>query len=570
MGFLDMSAIKALNFIKHKTMLLPDIQREFVWEMSDIEKLFESIADGYPLGFCIFWKTTRKVLNEEQPNLYYFVTNFEHWKTKNEKGSDTYGEEADYYIVLDGQQRLTALNIALYGYYSEKKRGKGYLSSNPKSWVKRKLYYNLDFHKDSLNSNDENPIKRFLFLSDDEAKNGNYYLVSDLIRKKDDWELKDSLDLLNVDRESQKDLVRVFDRLNDETSNGVIHYYEINNASYDEALDIFVRVNSTGRKLSKSDLLFSTLIDNWKEGRESIDTLILSMNSKGDGFNFTRDYLMRLSLVLTGKDTKLKIEAFNRKARDEIKTSWKRIDKTCETLTDLLVSIGMSNENLTSYNATMPLAYYIFNGGKFDDEVSKNEARKFLAVSMTKGLFGVASDQSLTSTRKALQDYDCHKNPFTLDVFKNVVLTGGRTFTISETDIDYWLDNFEKGRMTYIILCLLYPNYKLSREAFHQDHCHPWVSFESKNIRSLGLSPEKEDEWRHKRNLLPNLQFLEGDENEHKNKTPLIDWVGEGNSIEYMPENISLKLSDFDDFFKERRKLIKNKLMDIFGLVYKN
>jgi uncharacterized protein with ParB-like and HNH nuclease domain len=39
MGFLDMSAIKALNFIKHKTMLLPDIQREFVWEMSDIEKL---------------------------------------------------------------------------------------------------------------------------------------------------------------------------------------------------------------------------------------------------------------------------------------------------------------------------------------------------------------------------------------------------------------------------------------------------------------------------------------------------------------------------------------------------
>lgn len=566
MGFLDMSAIKALNFIKHKTMLLPDIQREFVWEMSDIEKLFESIADGYPLGFCIFWKTTRKVLNEEQPNLYYFVTNFEHWKTKNEKGSDTYGEEADYYIVLDGQQRLTALNIALYGYYSEKKRGKGYLSSNPKSWVKRKLYYNLDFHKDSLNTNDENPIKRFLFLSDDEAKNGNYYLVSDLIRKKDDWELKDSLDLLNVDRESQKDLVRVFDRLNDETSNGVIHYYEINNASYDEALDIFVRVNSTGRKLSKSDLLFSTLIDNWKEGRESIDTLILSMNSKGDGFNFTRDYLMRLALVLTDKDTKLKIEAFNRKARDEIKTNWQRIDKTCETLTDLLVSIGMSNENLTSYNATMPLAYYIFNGGKFDNEVSRNEARKFLAVSMTKGLFGVASDQSLTSTRKALQDYDCHKKPFTLDIFKSVVLTGGRTFTISETDIDYWLDNFEKGRMTYIILCLLYPHYKLSREAFHQDHCHPWVSFEPKNIKSLGLSTEKEEDWRHKRNLLPNLQFLEGDENEHKNKTPLKKWIEEGNSIEYMPSDISVELIDFDNFFNGRRTLIKNKLMEIFDL----
>lgn len=565
MAFNDMSALKALNFIKHKTMLLPDIQREFVWEMSDIEKLFESIADGYPLGFCIFWKTSRKVLNQEQPNLYYFVTNFEHWKTKNEKSPDVYGEETDYYIVLDGQQRLTALNIALYGYYSEKKRGKGHLSSNPKAWVKRKLYYNLNFHKDALKSNDENPAKRFLFLSNEEAQNGDYYLVSNLIRKKDDWELRDSLDDLTVDRESQKDLVEVFNRLNDETSNGVIHYYEINNATYDEALDIFVRVNSTGRKLSKSDLLFSTLIDNWKDGREAIDTLISSMNSKGDGFNFTRDYLMRLALVLTDKDTKLKIEAFNRKSRDEIKNNWTNIDQACEKLTDLLVSIGMSNENLTSYNATMPLAYYIYHGGEFDED-SKKEARKFLAVAMTKGLFGVASDQSLTSTRKALQDYDCKNKPFKLDIFENIVLTGGRNFKISEADIDYWLNNFEKGRMTYIVLCLLYPNYKLSREAFHQDHCHPWVSFEHKNLKNLSLSHETEEEWRRKRNLIPNLQFLEGDENEHKNKTALINWVGEGNSIEYLPENVSLELKDFDTFFNERSKLIRDKLKEIFEL----
>ena len=565
MAFNDMSALKALNFIKHKTMLLPDIQREFVWEMSDIEKLFESIADGYPLGFCIFWKTSRKVLNQEQPNLYYFVTNFEHWKTKNEKSPDVYGDETDYYIVLDGQQRLTALNIALYGYYSEKKRGKGHLSSNPKAWVKRKLYYNLNFHKDALKSNDENPAKRFLFLSNEEAQNGDYYLVSNLIRKKDDWELRDSLDDLNVDRESQKDLVEVFNRLNDETSNGVIHYYEINNATYDEALDIFVRVNSTGRKLSKSDLLFSTLIDNWKDGREAIDTLISSMNSKGDGFNFTRDYLMRLALVLTDKDTKLKIEAFNRKSRDEIKNNWTNIDQACEKLTDLLVSIGMSNENLTSYNATMPLAYYIYHGGEFDED-SKKEARKFLAVAMTKGLFGVASDQSLTSTRKALQDYDCKNKPFKLDIFENIVLTGGRNFKISEADIDYWLNNFEKGRMTYIVLCLLYPNYKLSREAFHQDHCHPWVSFEHKNLKNLSLSHETEEEWRRKRNLIPNLQFLEGDENEHKNKTALINWVGEGNSIEYLPENVSLELKDFDTFFNERSKLIRDKLKEIFEL----
>ncbi len=73
-------------------------------------------------------------------------------------------------------------------------------------------------------------------------------------------------------------------------------------------------------------------------------------------------------------------------------------------------------------------------------------------------------------------------------------------------------------------------------------------------------------EWQKKRNLLPNLQFLEGSENEHKNKTPLIQWVSEGNTFAYRPEGISLEFKDFDEFFKQRRKLIKIELATIFGV----
>jgi hypothetical protein len=65
---------------------------------------------------------------------------------------------------------------------------------------------------------------------------------------------------------------------------------------------------------------------------------------------------------------------------------------------------------------------------------------------------------------------------------------------------------------------------------------------------------------------LPNLQFLEGAENESKNKTPLKEWVEEGNDFEYHPEGVSLELKDFDTFFTERRKLIKEELMKIFEL----
>ena len=80
------------------------------------------------------------------------------------------------------------------------------------------------------------------------------------------------------------------------------------------------------------------------------------------------------------------------------------------------------------------------------------------------------------------------------------------------------------------------------------------------------MSNEKVQEWQFKRNLLPNLQFLEGRENESKNKTPLKDWIAQGNSIEFMPNGVSLEQKDFDTFFEERRKLIKAELMKIFNI----
>lgn len=178
------------------------------------------------------------------------------------------------------------------------------------------------------------------------------------------------------------------------------------------------------------------------------------------------------------------------------------------------------------------------------------------------------SDGFLTSYNAwaALQNYYCKNNPFILSIFDSVTLTGNRTFRVEETDIDYWLDNYTIGKNTYIIPSLLYPTLKLSRESFHQDYCHPRVSFDAKPIASLGLSEETVREWQYKRNLLPNLQFFEGRENESKNKTPLRDWVADGNTIKFLPSGVFLELKDFDKFFAERRKLIKGELMRLFNI----
>ena len=119
----DMSALDALRYIKNGNLLLPDIQRKYVWNYHQIEDLFDSIVDGFPVGTCIMWKTTRAVLNEKKPNLYYFHRDFQKDKTKNERAPESFNDEVDYYVILDGQQRLTSLNIALSGSYTDYQGG---------------------------------------------------------------------------------------------------------------------------------------------------------------------------------------------------------------------------------------------------------------------------------------------------------------------------------------------------------------------------------------------------------------------------------------------------------------
>ena len=565
----DMSVIDALKYAKNNTMVLPDIQREYVWSYQEVENLFESIVDDYPVGSCIMWKTTRNTLNKEKPNLYYFLRDFTKGKSKNEKAPEYFSDESDYYIVLDGQQRITSLNIALYGSFTSYKGGRGNAYNNPKSWITRELYYNLDYYNIAEDENDdENPKKRFAFLTADEVKTGNWYKIKQLLAFDSLESYIEALIEANYSKDARHDLSVLFNRLHDSSGNGLIHYYCIIEDDYDKALNIFVRVNSTGRKLAKSDLLFSTLIDVWKSGKENIETLLNTINNKGDRFSFSRDYLMRLALVLVDANTNLKIQSLTRKTITDIRSHWNKIKTATEGMVDALVDVGISGDTLTSYNATMPIVYYLFKGGKIKTAEDKKELKKFLSVAMAKRLFGVASNSALNNTRKALTEIDCKKVQFSLSLFAKVTLTGGRNFTVTKEDIEYWLENYEKGQSTYVLLALLYPNLKLSQVSFHQDHCHPYAGFDKKSLKALNISETKQADWQKKRNLLPNLQFLESSENESKNKTPLNEWVEQGNSFEYRPQGVSLELADFDEFFEARRILIKKELFKIFELTY--
>jgi hypothetical protein len=79
-----------LNWVKSGEIAIPEIQRPFVWEAAQVRDLLDSLYKGYPVGYIIVWKN---------PNV------------KLKDGSFSQGKK----VLIDGQQRVTALSAALIG-----------------------------------------------------------------------------------------------------------------------------------------------------------------------------------------------------------------------------------------------------------------------------------------------------------------------------------------------------------------------------------------------------------------------------------------------------------------------
>src|ERR1700722_16542917 len=104
-----MNIITLLNQVKEGEIVLPAIQRNFVWGTDRVATLLDSIMRGYPVGIALLWETyadipSRRFVQEYQPDesKHTFHHNKERRKLK---------------VVLDGQQRLQSLFVSLYGSY---------------------------------------------------------------------------------------------------------------------------------------------------------------------------------------------------------------------------------------------------------------------------------------------------------------------------------------------------------------------------------------------------------------------------------------------------------------------
>lgn len=607
MSYNKMTIYSAISKIGAGCMYLPAIQRRFVWEKGKIELLFDSIMRGYPFGTFLFWELPK--MKAEDYVFYKFKEEYDERTPFNDRYRGGFTKDS-ITGVLDGQQRLSAVCIGLQGIYTE--RGFRQHETNPNAYQPTQLHLNLlslpyrESKSGGLEQVEDDNFE-FRFLSkigattmmrpsqkDRERKESVYwfhigemmkggwcsdspdidYYIDDMIKSCSDPAQAEAVS--DARRKIRHGLYQLHSRIH---KDDVINFFEIAKDNIEDVLKIFVRVNSGGKVLTQTDLLFSTIVATWNEGREEIEELQKTINAMGQKFGFNTDYLMRCCLVLSDVPVTFKVHSFKSENVAAIRKQWSDIKAAITKMVALLVEFGFSKDTLASSNATIPIAYYIYKGGSLDLG-SKKEIRLYLVHALLKHLFGKSPDQILHHWRGVLRSdipqadgrYALREDykHFNFRRFAEVSLPNGQSLKVTSEDIERFLE-LRKGP-AFSVLQLLYPNLRYPEIVFHQDHMHPVARFDKKGFEAIGLVDGQEQKrWVELCDQVPNLQLLEGVQNQSKNATPLAEWfskmpVSEQQKFRddnFIPQDVTLDFASFPKFFSERKEILRKKLSEI-------
>ncbi|MCK9160050.1 MAG: DUF262 domain-containing protein [Bacteroidaceae bacterium] len=568
---------QAIDRIRKNEYLLPAFQREFVWSSDQIEKLFDSLMKGYPISSMLFWKVKGETKTDFR--FYQFLKQFiQYNRTHNDSISTDHVN--DFYSILDGQQRLTALFIGLCGSYAYKEYRRAFAYSEW-SYPTRHLYLNI-----SKTYTEEESDRKFIFsfLNKADSKEKDLFIDNESnkwfrigrilsLHQDEEYDLYDFAEEYKLSKESKKILKRLDKVIHTDL---IINYYEEDDQKPDKAVNIFVRINSGGTYLSFSDILMSIAVANWKEkdARNEIYTLVDNIGCKG--FNISKDYVLKAFLFLYHKDVRSMITSFNNGFIVKIEENWEKIRNSILSLFDLAKSFGLTDYTLTSYNATLPILYYLYHKDIYEDfatkkcyETERESIRRWLFSILLRKTFGGQGDAVLTQARRAFTNDIETKLIKPLNDFpvKEINTEIKKITDVGDDFIEELLLTQKDSRYSFPILAMLYPDMDYKNNNFHQDHLHPASTYDQ-------LKQEHKDKfgWTVYNSIL-NLQMLDSNVNMSKNATPLGTWIIEQTKnkdkdrfIEsHLIPNVDYSLDNFDNFIVERKKILIEKLKNILN-----
>lgn len=583
--FESISIYNALSRIGNQTqpLYLPAIQRHFVWEMRQICALFDSIMRGYPIGTFLFWK-----IDDDKRNDYAF---YEFNRDYSKHVSGRFNRTAPRSLpsgivgVLDGQQRLNSMYVAILGSYSEFIGGKGKHKSKTENYPTRIFHVNVAY--EPIADEKDKVIFKFAFLTPSEASPARFddktcWFPIHLIYYCDSSEAvatawqKFTLSFPNTFSISPAQSDRAFKtldllrrRLREEK---LITYFPIEHRDLTEALQIFIRANNGGTAISNADMIFSTIIAHWPAGREKIEQFTSTINQIGNGFQFAINQIMLACLVLSGCPVRLRIESFKPAHVETISADWARITGAMRQAAQMISDWGLSGNNAVSPNVIIALAVLLKAGVQTDR--SNGPLRLFVLKSIVCDLYR-RHERALSVIREYADSHLHEGAPFNLEHFESVfVLPSGQRMVVNSDFLEQLLMLQIGDPRTYVLLSLLHGQHALHQQAFQKDHIHPQSAFN--NLAPYNLPWERQKKWHDLKNRLPNLQLLQDGENNDKRAKPFKTWLplyrpNEEARAAYLAENdipatVSLEFADFEAFFDQRKARLRERLMSLLGV----
>ncbi len=558
----------------NSTFFLPALQREFVWTEEQICQLFDSLMRRYPISSFLFWQVPAD--GDDDVEAYEFLHTVK--ESRNRALLARVHGNRDLTFVLDGQQRLTSLLVGLQGHYHGRKAKSG---KGSKTHVMKKLHLDL-LHDGRIPDNDGELYYHFEFFDYVPVlSKSSYWLEVGRILKAEreglktlvERQIKAIRDLRALPSQEAAIVEHNLTRLHEAIwSDEMISYHTETDPDHERILEIFIRANSGGTELSKSDLLLSTLTLHWgaENAREVINNFVDELNNQLTRKNrLNKDFVMKSCLVLLNLPVAYRVSSFTKGTCARIKAEWNEIREATRKAVDAANAFGIDESTLTSANALIPVAFYLYQhpqltlrGESAIEAANASRVRVWLLGALLNRVLGGSSDSMLTRLREALQTYYRPNGDFPIAGLDEAVKAAGRLAASSQDAVENVLSTTYGDDTCFLALSLLYDDRNWGTMPHSIDHLFAQDEFKKRTIP---------DHIKELRDDFGNLALVIGEENSGKKSRPLDEWLG-SRSPEYLkrhliPTDESLwDMEKYENFLIERRKLLRARIQQVFSV----
>jgi uncharacterized protein with ParB-like and HNH nuclease domain len=548
---------EALQDIKNGKYVMPAFQRQFVWSMEQVEKLWDSILLDYPISTFLFWHVDNSNITGDT----YFCEFLHEVTFNNRKESDSVNYDLTNInikttdtSILDGQQRLTSLFISLYAEtYIRPKHAR----KNNGDRIIAKLLIELNKNKITTDEEEYNSMKYDINFHTGKPSPTHFDIKNILHEKYQDEQTRESSieeSIVNVPADS-KDYARnilrtLYKKIFVEK---LIRYTKIFDMKQDDALEMFVRFNSGGKVLKKAEITMSILEAYWPSAKTEFGRLLV------DSYvGFGNDFIIRTALMLYGDVVKSNI---NKQIAGELKNNWNDFKKALTNLENLLKEMKIDISRFSSsWNVLLPVVYFIY----YKPEYQKNikAVRAYLLRSIFFTYFQSGTTGKLQQMKSHINENEYEITVDMLDRINELRVTDGK--------IDDILNSEKGSRVAGEVLYYLSLDWSNTTYKYEQDHLHPESKF---NNKPISVTMVDWNNWRSNRNRLPNLHLLEGRSNGSKSDMRLTDYYNDMNDMQkaefyknsIIPNEVSLEIEEFGKFYEARKKLLGEKIRELLS-----